>query len=192
MQHHFFAYLSRMSLIKRWSLMRCFREENLAEHTLEVVQIAQALAIIGNTYFEQYNDVGLAVQLALMHDAPEVLTGDLPTPVKYFNPRIHSAYQEIEQVAEEKLLSYLPDELAEAYRPLLQPADSPELRLVKAADKISAHLKCLGESYAGNSDFRIAEQATLKAVEKYYDLPQVVWFMEHCLESYSRTLDELD
>jgi len=191
MGEHFFAYLSRMKLIERWSLMRNIGPENIAEHTLQVAMIAQALALIGNTCCGEEYDVGTVTQLALFHDAGEVLIGDLPTPVKYFNPQIKQAYGQIEEVAKQKLLQMLPRQLAVAYQPLLFPADDKNQRLVKAADKISAYLKCVEETAAGNGEFARAEKATLAAIASYDDLPAVGFFMEHFAESFHKTLDEL-
>jgi len=192
MNSHFFAYLSRMKLIKRWSLMRNTQSENLLEHSAQVAQLAHALAIIGNRFYGQNTAAGQVVLQALYHDVGEVIIGDLPTPVKYFNPQIKQSYGNIEQIACQKLISYLPEQLQDDYRPLIFPEKSRELRLVKAADKIAAHAKCLEEGMFGNRDFAIAEQATRRAVEDYYDLPEVKYFMEHCMASFSLAIDELD
>jgi len=192
MSKHFFAYLSRMKLIKRWSLMRNIGPENIAEHSLQVALIAHALALIGNIYFGEDNDIGAITQLALFHDAGEVLIGDLPTPVKYFNPQIKEAYSLIEEVAKHKLLNMLPPELSEAYRPLLFPQADKNQRLVKAADKIAAYLKCVEENTAGNGEFAQAKEATLKELARYEDIPAVGYFMAHFAPSFNMTLDELD
>lgn len=192
MSSHFFAYLSRMKLIKRWSLMRNTQNENLLEHSAQVAQIAHALAVIGNRLFGQNTDAGKVTLLALYHDVGEVIIGDLPTPVKHFNPQINQSYGSIEKIACEKLISLLPEKIQDDYRPLIFPENSREQRLVKAADKIAAHAKCLEEGMFGNRDFAIAEQATLRAVEKFYDLPEVVYFMENCMTSFSLAIDELD
>ena len=192
MNKHFFAYLSRMKLIKRWSLMRNISSENIAEHSLQVAVIAHALALISNTYFEDTYDTGEITQLALFHDAGEVLIGDLPTPVKYFNPQIKEAYGQIEEVAKHKLLNMLPPQLSQAYEPLLFPQPPHKnQRLVKAADKIAAYLKCVEENAAGNGEFALAEEATLKELAKYEDIAAVGYFMEHFAPSFSKTLDEL-
>ncbi|MCL1975099.1 MAG: 5'-deoxynucleotidase [Firmicutes bacterium] len=191
MGNHFFAYLSRMKLIKRWSLMRNLTQENIAEHSLQVALIAQALAFISNAYFADDIDCGEITQLALFHDAGEVLIGDLPTPVKYYNPQINDAYKQIEEVAKDKLLCMLPPELAQLYKPLLFSETHNNKRLIKAADKIAAYLKCVEESAAGNGEFILAEEATLKEISHYEDIPAVGYFMEHFAPSFSKTLDEL-
>ncbi len=190
---NFFAYISRMKLIRRWSLMRNIQEENIQEHSMETAVFAHALAEIGNAYFQESYDANYAAVLALYHDVGEVIIGDLPTPVKYFNPQIKQAYGEIEDVAKHKLLSFLPGELQEAYRPLFfADRQRPEYRLVKAADKLSAYVKCLEECAAGNGEFLRAKESVFQGLAKYQDIPAVQWFMDHCLDAYSKTLDELD
>lgn len=192
MNKHFFAYLSRMKLIKRWSLMRNIAPENIAEHSLQVAVIAHALALISNIYFAEAYDVGAVTQLALFHDAGEVLIGDLPTPVKYFNPQIKEAYGQIEDISKHKLLNMLPAQLSRAYEPLLFPAPADKnQRLVKAADKIAAYLKCVEENTAGNGEFALAEEATLKELANFEGIPAVGYFMEHFAPSFRKTLDEL-
>lgn len=192
MSSNFFAYLSRMKLIKRWSLMRNTREENIAEHSHQVAVIAHALGLIANTYFGGSYDPGRLALLALYHDAGEVVIGDLPTPVKYYNPEIKTSYGQIENIARGKLLTMLPRELAESYRPLVFPDESTaEYRLVKAADKLSAYIKCLEEGTAGNREFAEAQSSIARALEKFSDLPEVSWFRDHCLPAYAKTLDEL-
>jgi len=188
----FYAYLSRMKLIRRWSLMRSVQPENIQEHSHQVAVIAHALAEIDNRYCGGGSDPGLAVLLALYHDVGEVIIGDLPTPVKYFNPEIKSSYGIIEDVARDKLLSLLPEPLLPAYRPLFFPdKDRPEYRLVKAADKLAAYIKCLEEGSAGNGEFARAEKSIEKELDKFNDLPAVRWFRAHCLADYAKTLDEL-
>lgn len=191
MSNHFYAYLSRMKLIKRWSLMRNISPENIAEHSLQVAQIAHALAVIGNQRFGDDTDARDVVLLALYHDAGEVLIGDLPTPVKYFNPQIKRAYGQIEEVAKQKLLHMLPEDMAEVYQPLLFAPTDKKYRLVKAADKIAAYLKCVEEGVAGNGEFAQAEPAILAELDKFADVPAVAYFMEHFAPSFSKTLDEL-
>ena len=192
MKYNFFAYLSRLKNIRRWSLMRCFVAENVAEHSLQAAMTAHALALIGNKYFgAAYNADKIAVK-ALYHDASEVITGDMPTPIKYFNPEIKSSYKEIENIANEKLLSMLPQELQSDYRSVLFGEDKKEEQLIKAADKICAYLKCVEEERSGNGEFRLAAQNTLQAVEEYYFLPEVKYFMDNFAESFKLTLDELE
>jgi 5'-deoxynucleotidase len=189
---NFYAYLSRMKLIKRWSLMRNIQKENISEHSHQVAIIAHALAVISNTYYKGGVDPGRIVLLAIYHDAGEVIIGDLPTPVKYFNPEIKTSYREIESIAKDKLLSYLPKELADQYQPLFfADEDSYEYRLVKAADKISAYIKCLEESTAGNKEFALAQKSILESIEAYRDISAVTWFMDNCLDAFSKTLDEM-
>ena len=163
---HFFAYLSRMRFIQRWALMRNTAPENVQEHSHQV-----AVA-------------------ALYHDASEILTGDMPTPIKYDNPAIRKAYKEVEAVAEEKLLHMLPEEFQPVYAPILTVTDPETERLVKAADKLSAYIKCVEELKAGNSEFRDAAAQTRAALEGY-GLPEVAYFLETFMPSFSLTLDQL-
>ncbi len=191
MSYSFFALLSRMRYITRWGLMRNTTPENVSEHSHMVAVIAHALAVIKNEKFGGTADPGEAAVAALFHDAPEILTGDLPTPVKYFNPAIKNAYRQVEEVSAEKLLSLLPEELREIYRPYVSEACPPDIRaLVKAADKMSAYIKCVEELKAGNLEFREAAVSTRAALERI-DLPEVKYFMEHFLPAFSLTLDEL-
>ena len=190
-EHTFFSLLMRMKYIRRWSLMRSASEENVAEHSLQTAVIAHMLAIISNVYFEGKVDAGSLAAYALYHDAGEILTGDLPTPVKYYNDGIVSAYKELEQEAVERMLDRLPEPMRPAMGDILRgPQDERLKRLLKAADKISAYVKCLEEKASGNRDFQVAEQTLKKTVERYYDLPEVKFFMEHFMESFSLTLDE--
>lgn len=191
---HFFAMLSRMKSINRWGLMRNTREENLCEHSFETAVIAHALAVLRNTRFGGHADPQRTAVLALFHDSTEILTGDLPTPVKYYNPKIREAYREVERFARNKLLSFLPDDMKEEYRPLLGAplqSDRELLPLVRAADKISALIKCLEEKRMGNREFVKAEEALRKAVEEMH-LPEADCFLLEFLPSYSLTLDEQD
>ena len=182
-----------MKLIRRWSLMKAVDEENIAEHSAAVAQIAHALAVIANRVYGNSVNADRVTTLALYHESSEVITGDLPTPIKYYNPEIRRAYGEIEKVANDKLLSMLPDELRDDYRPLIeQDATTYEHRLVKAADKISAYVKCVEELKSGNREFAKAEASLKTEVEAYYDLPEVKYFCDRFLESFSKTLDELD
>ena len=162
---HFFAYLSRMRYINRWGLMRNTFQENIQEHSHMVAVLAHALAVIRREVYGGGIDPGEAAAAALFHDAPEILTGDLPTPVKYYNPEIRDAYKEVEDVSARKLLSMLPAELRPAYEGLLTEDYSPELRaVVKAADKLSAYIKCLEELKAGNTEFRLAAEQTRQEI----------------------------
>ena len=190
MNSHFFAYISRMRFIQRWALMRNTAPENVQEHSHQVAVLAHALALIRNEKFAGRVDPGLVAAAALYHDASEILTGDMPTPIKYDNPAIRTAYKDVEAVAEGKLLRMLPPELQSAYAPVLTEVDPEVERLVKAADKLSAHIKCLEELKAGNAEFREAAAQTRKALEAF-DLPEVRYFMDTFLPSFSLTLDEL-
>ena len=187
---HFFAYLSRMKFIKRWGLMHNTYSENVQEHSLRVAQIAHALALIRNRRFEGSVNPERVVVLALYHDAGEVLTGDLPSPIKYFNPDIQKAYHAIEDSAAERLIGMVPDELATDYRDVLVPDDDEHVHIVKAADKLCAYIKCLEETAAGNKEFSQAEQSLKKTVDAI-DLPEVGYFMETFVPSFKLTLDEL-
>lgn len=190
MRSHFFAYISRMRFIQRWALMRNTAPENVQEHSHQVAVLAHALAVIRNEKFGGTVDPGLAASAALYHDASEILTGDMPTPIKYMNPAIQSAYKDVEAVAERKLLAMLPQELRGAYAPVLTDVDPEVERLVKAADKLSAYIKCVEELKAGNDEFREAAAQTRRALEGY-GLPEVSYFLESFMDSFSLTLDEL-
>ena len=189
---HFFAYLSRMKFIRRWGLMYNTYPENIQEHSLRVAMIAHALGVIRNRMFQGRVNPDRAAALALFHDASEVLTGDLPTPVKYFNPDIRSAYQAIETVANRQLLEMVPQALREDYRALLfdEEADREHRALVKAADRLAAYLKCLEELAAGNHEFSKAEK-TLRASVEALPLPEVRYFFDTFVPSFKLTLDEL-
>ena len=190
MKSHFFAYLSRMRFIQRWALMRNTAPENVQEHSHQVAVLAHALAVIRNEKFGGAVDPGQVAVAALYHDASEILTGDMPTPIKYDNPAIQHAYKEVEAVAEKKLLHMLPQELQSVYAPILTPTDPDVERLVKAADKLSAYIKCVEELKAGNTEFREAAAQTRKALEGY-GLPEVAYFLDTFIDSFSLTLDEL-
>ena len=190
MKSHFFAYISRMRFIQRWALMRNTAPENVQEHSHQVAVLAHALAVIRNEKFGGRVDPGLAAAAALYHDASEILTGDMPTPIKYMNPAIRSAYKDVEAVAERRLLAMLPQELRGAYAPVLTDVDPEAERLVKAADKLSAYIKCVEELKAGNAEFREAAAQTRRALEGY-GLPEVAYFLETFMDSFSLTLDEL-
>ncbi len=190
---HFFAYLSRMRFIKRWGLMHNTYPENIQEHSLRAAMIAHALAVIRNRMFGGDVDPERAAVLALYHDASEVLTGDLPAPVKYFNPDIKGAYKAIEAAAAHKLLGMVPEALRPDYEPLLLGNDQDRAHrdLVAAADKLCAYLKCLEEMGAGNHEFAKAEKALRQSVEAL-DLPEVRYFLDTFVPSFRLTLDELD
>lgn len=190
MKSHFFAYISRMRFIQRWALMRNTAPENVQEHSHQTAVLAHALAVIRNEKFGGRVDPGLAAAAALYHDASEILTGDMPTPIKYLNPSIRNAYKDVEAVAERKLLAMLPQELQGAYAPVLTGVDPEVERLVKAADKLSAYIKCVEELKAGNTEFREAAAQTRAALEGY-GLPEVGYFLETFMASFSLTLDEL-
>ena len=190
MKSHFFAYIARMRFIQRWALMRNTATENVQEHSHQVAVLAHALAVIRNEKFGGLVDAGAVAVTALYHDASEILTGDMPTPIKYDNPAIRKAYKDVEAVAERKLVEFLPPELQESYREIVSPVDGEIEVLVKAADKLSAHIKCLEELKAGNNEFREAAAQTRKALEEY-DLPEVRYFMNTFLDSFTLTLDEL-
>lgn len=189
---HFFAFLSRMKHITRWGLMRNTNTENIQEHSLQVSMIAHALAVIKNTYFGGNIHPERVAVLGLYHDANETLTGDMPTPIKYFNPSIHKAYKDVEDISKDKLLSLLPSELIPAYHEILfYDEASAEGKIVKAADRISAYIKCLEEQKAGNREFVKAAEATLHKITDM-NLPEVNFFMEHFIAGFSLTLDELN
>lgn len=182
-----------MKLIRRWSLMKSVNDENIAEHSAQVAQIAHALALIKNRKFGGDLNADRIGTIALYHETSEVLTGDLPTPIKYYNPQIRQAYKDIEGIANEKLLSMLPSELQDDYRELVEcPADSYEYILVKAADKISAYIKCLEELRSGNREFARAEETLRAEIEKYYKYEEVKYFCDTFLDTFKKTLDELE
>ena len=191
MQHKFFALISRMRYIGRWGLMRNSFEENIQEHSHMVAVLAHALAVIRRDKFGGTVDPGHVAAVALYHDATEIFTGDLPTPVKYANPDIQAAYKAIEQNAADRLTATLPEELRPSFACLLSETDPEVTDLVKAADKLSAYLKCLEELKAGNLEFQSAAIQTLEALEAY-DLPELTYFMEHFLPAFQLTLDELE
>ena len=191
MSYNFFAYIARMKYISRWGLMRNAVQENIQEHSHMVAVLAHTLAVIRRDVLGVDCDPGAAAVAALYHDAPEIFTGDLPTPVKYYNPEIRDAYKAVEAVSADKLMSMLPPELRPAYAPWLREDYDPSLHaLVKAADKLSAHIKCVEEVKAGNNEFRQAAGQTLEAVEAM-SLPEMDYFIEHFLPAFGLTLDEL-
>jgi 5'-deoxynucleotidase len=179
-----------MRFIQRWALMRNTAQENVQEHSHQVAVLAHALAVIRNEKFGGNVDAGQVAVAALYHDASEILTGDMPTPIKYDNPAIRKAYKDVEAVAEQKLLAMLPEELQDVYAPVITGPGGEVEELVKAADKLSAYIKCVEELKAGNNEFREAAAQTKKALEAY-ELPEVRYFMDTFMESFSLTLDEL-
>ena len=190
--YKFYAYLNRMKDIKRWSLMHSVREENIMEHSNEVTVIAHALAVIGNTYFDESYDIEKVLLYALYHESSEVITGDLPTPIKYFNKDINSAYKDLEVRACEKLLSTLPEKIrAEYEKSLLPDVNSPEYAIVKFADKLSAFVKCISEVKSGNKEFSKAKQSIGKTL-KEIEADEVKYFMKNVIPAYEKTLDELE
>lgn len=192
MRNDFYAYLDRMKYIKRWPLMRSVREENVMEHTQSVTQIAHALVVLHNDVFGGRADVLKTVLYALYHETGEVMTGDLPTPIKYYNRNIYGAYKEIEKKACEKIVNTLPEEMKGGIAPyVLAEEDSIEYQLVKAADRIAAYTKCLEEIRAGNKEFSKAKK-TIEADLKSRKLPEVEYFFERFIPSFSLTLDELE
>ena len=190
-QSSFFAIVSRMKYIDRWALMRNTHSENLSEHSLDTAIIAHALAVIRNKRFGGSVNPERAALLAVFHDVPEVITGDMPTPVKYFSDEIRSAYAGVETAAEKQLLSLLPDDLREEYVPLItHDGEEPELlQLVKCADKLSALIKCIEEEKACNREFSAARKSTEEAI-RAMDLPEAIVFMEQFIPPFELTLDE--
>ena len=189
-EYNFYALIARMKYIDRWALMRNTERENIQEHSHQVAVLAHALAVLQNRYFGGTLDPGAVAVAALYHDATEIITGDMPTPIKYFNDTLRDSYKEVEAVAADRLLAMLPPELRGEYEPLLKEQD-PEIRaVVKAADKLSAYLKCVEELKAGNNEFRLARQQSWEALLDN-PLPALQYFMEHFLPSFELTLDEL-
>ena len=191
MSNNFFAYLSRMRYIERWSLMRNALPENIQEHSHMVAVIAHALGVIRRDVFHTPCNPEEYAAVALYHDCSEILTGDLPTPIKYHSPEIMDAYRQVEQLACDKLLDTLPPELRGAFQPVLDGETAARCHdLVKAADKLSAYIKCIEERRAGNDDFLSAERSTRRTLESYR-LPEVDYFLEHFIPAFELTLDEL-
>lgn len=192
MKSHFYAYISKLRWLQRWGLKRNTVNENVMEHSWEVATIAHALALIKNRFFSGMLDVNAVVVAALYHDCGEVITGDLPSPIKYHTPEITQAYKAIERQAEQELLNLLPDELQADYRDvLIEDQIAEEHRtIIKAADTIAAYIKCRTEVKAGNQEFSKAEEA-VKARLEGLNMPEVTYFMDTFIDSYSLTLDEL-
>lgn len=191
MANEFYALLGRMRYITRWGLMRNTFSENIQEHSHQVAVLAHALALIRREILGLPGpDPARCAVAALYHDASEILTGDLPTPIKYYNPDIKEAYKQVEHIAGNRLLQMLPPQLRECYAPLVLESDEEVLPIVKAADKLSAHIKCLEEQKAGNTEFDSAARQTRQALEQA-ELPELSWFLEHCLEPFTLNLDQL-
>lgn len=189
--NNFFAYVSRMRYINRWSLMRNSESENIQEHSHMVAVIAHALGVIRRDIFHKDCDPDAAAVVALYHDCSEILTGDLPTPIKYHSSEINKAYKEMEELACEKILSTLPEELQGSFRPVFNGEISEKYRdLVKAADKLSAYIKCIEERRAGNDEFISAEKQT-RAILDESPLPEVKYFLEHFIPAFELNLDQL-
>lgn len=188
MKNHFFAVMSRMKNIYRWGLMRNTRRENLSEHSLEVAQIAHALAIIGNKRLGKNYDANYAATVAMYHDTSEIITGDMPTPIKYYNDEIKAAYKQIEAAAEKQLLEMLPEDFKEDFGCIYSP-DEETQRLVKAADKLSALVKCIEELNMGNREFAVAEKTIRKALIQL-KMPEVDLFLKEFIPSFELSIDE--
>ena len=191
MSYAFFAYLSRLKLISRWSLMRNTQPENDAEHSLQVAMIAHAIAVIGRDRYHRDTDPEHVLTLAVYHDATEVMTGDLPTPVKYHNDELRGAYHRLEALSADRLLALLPEDLQPAFTPYMKQESGYEHTLVKAADRISACVKCMEEQRAGNREFDYAAENIRKSSDAI-DLPEVKDFLEDFLPAFDMTLDELN
>ena len=192
MAHHFFAMLSRMKYINRWALMRNTRPENLSEHSLEVAAIAHALAVLSNERFGTRLNAERAALIGLYHDMPEIITGDMPTPIKYGHEELRAAYKAVERRAAERMLSLLPADLQGAYSRYFvkQAEDQEEWRLVRAADKISALIKCIEEEKAGNTEFAAAKKS-LEELIHALSCPAAECFLQEFIGSYQLNLDEL-
>ena len=191
MYYAFFAYLSRLKLIRRWSLMRNTQPENDAEHSLQVAMIAHAIAVIGRDRYHRDTDPEHVLTLAVYHDATEVMTGDLPTPVKYHNEELRNAYHRLEDVSADRLLGLLPEDMQPAFAPCLRHENGYDRDVVRAADKISAYIKCLEEKRAGNREFDYAAENVRKSLDAV-ELPEVRDFLREFLPAFEMTLDELN
>ena len=188
----FFAFLKRMRFINRWSLMRNTETENIQEHSLEVAMVAHNLAALKNEYFGGNLDVNKVAVIAMYHEVSEIFTGDMPTPIKYFDPKLRSLYGEVETLAQEKILSTLPKRLQAVYKPYIVDAETlPEWPIVKAADTLSAYMKCVNELHAGNDEFKEAHDTILAKLESL-NMPEVDMFIEEYVPALSQSLDQLN
>ena len=191
MANEFYALLGRMRYITRWGLMRNTFSENIQEHSHQVAVLAHALALIRRDILHLPGpDPDKCAVAALYHDASEILTGDMPTPIKYYNTEIRTAYKEVERIAGQRLLAMLPAALQEAYAPLILEEDEKITPIVKAADKLSAYIKCVEEQKAGNTEFDSAATLGMQAMKDMH-LPELDWFIAECLEAFSLNLDQL-
>jgi len=191
MANEFYALMGRMRYITRWGLMRNTFSENIQEHSYQVAVLAHALALIRRDILNLPGpDPDKCAVAALFHDTSEILTGDMPTPIKYYNADIKAAYKTVEHIAGNHLLDMLPEQLRKSYAPLVLEAESEELPIVKAADKLSAHIKCVEEKKMGNTEFDSATEQTSIAL-KEMNMPELNWFIENCLPAFSLTLDQL-
>jgi 5'-deoxynucleotidase len=191
MANEFYALLGRMRYITRWGLMRNTFSENIQEHSHQVAVLAHALALIRRDILKLDGpDPDRCAVAALYHDASEILTGDLPTPIKYYNPDIKIAYKQVERIAGERLLDMLPAQLRESYEHLVLEDDAEVTPIVKAADKLSAYIKCIEEQKAGNTEFDSAAEQTMKAM-KAMDMAELNWFIDNCLEAFALNIDQL-
>lgn len=186
--YNFYAYINRLKYINRWSLMKNVRGENIMEHSYMTAVVSHALAVINNVYFQGNLIPERAAAIALFHDMSEALTGDMPTPIKYFNPQISAAFKGIESIANDKLISMLPQEMSGTFTSY---EDAPERRIVKCADKICAYIKCVEELQVSNKEFARAERSVAKEI-KSLDCPEANYFMEHFMPAFKLSLDELD
>ena len=192
MPYNFYAFMDRMKYIKRWSLMRSVREENIMEHSQQVAVFAHALAVIKNKFYGGQVNAEKCVMYAVYHECSEVMTGDLPTPIKYFNNSIHGAYKELEDKACDKLLQMLPDELKGELDVYVKPdTASDEYKIVKAADRLAAYVKCLEEHRCGNTEFEKAKKSIEEDILSR-NMPEVQYFMDNFIAPFSLTLDELE
>lgn len=193
MNNHFFAMMSRMKYIERWALMRNSQTENISEHSLEVSMLAHALAVIGNKRLNKQLNAEKVALIGLYHDSTEIITGDMPTPIKYYNKDIQGAFKEIEKIAANRLLDMLPEDMRMSYESVffIQEGEEEYWSLVKAADKLSALIKCIQEENAGNTEFTSAKKSITEALIKM-NLKEVYIFMEEFIPSYYKTLDEIN